>query len=89
MLCAFFFFENRHKNTYYVPLQKSHDKNRAWSHKSAEVNRVDPPMFPGFFLYEKEPGYEYGSTQDVCRNDRFRSQPCTAEACSGKTYPIL
>ena len=58
------------------------------NHDVAEVNGVDPPMFPGFFLYEKEPGYEYESTQDVRRNDRFRSQPCTAEACSGKTYQI-
>ena len=24
----------------------------------AEVNDSDPPMLPGSFLYEKEPGYE-------------------------------
>ena len=58
------------------------------NHDIAEVNGVDPPTFPGFFLYEKESGYEYESTQDVCRNNCSRSQPCTAEACSGKTYQI-
>ena len=38
-------------------------KNRARSvnhmnHDIAEVNGSDPPMLPGSFLYEKEPGYE-------------------------------
>ena len=28
------------------------------NHDVAEVNGSDPPMLPGSFLYEKEPGYE-------------------------------
>ena len=28
------------------------------NHDIAEVNYTDPPMLPGSFLYEKEPGYE-------------------------------
>ena len=28
------------------------------THDVAEVNSSDPPMLPGSFLYEKEPGYE-------------------------------
>ena len=28
------------------------------NHDVAEVNGCDPPMLPGSFLYEKEPGYE-------------------------------
>ena len=28
------------------------------NHDIAEVNGSDPPMLPGSFLYEKEPGYE-------------------------------
>ena len=34
----------------------------------AEVNDSDPPMLPGSFLYEKEPGYEARSGgRRVCR----------------------
>ena len=28
------------------------------NHDVAEVNGSNPPMLPGSFLYEKEPGYE-------------------------------
>ena len=54
-----------------VPLQKSHDNFQkqgvvAVNHMNrdvAEVNGSDPPMLPGAFLYEKEPGYEASQTQ--------------------------
>ena len=46
--------------------QKSHDNFQKYgvvavnhmNHDVAEVNGSDPPMFPGSFLYEKEPGYQ-------------------------------
>ena len=34
------------------------------NHDVAEVNGSDPPMLPGAFLYEKEPGYEVVSEPD-------------------------
>ena len=33
------------------------------NHDVAEVNGSDPPMLPGSFLYEKEPGYEASAVQ--------------------------
>ena len=59
ILCAFFVFQNRHKNTYYVPLQKSHDKNRAWSHESwhSRSKRGQPPQcFQAFSSTRKSLG---------------------------------
>ena len=53
------------ENAYYGVLAKSHDncqkgRGRCKSHEHdvAEVNGSDPPMLPGSFLDEKEPGYE-------------------------------
>ena len=34
------------------------------NHDVAEVNGSDPPMLPGSFLYEKEPGYEASTMGD-------------------------
>ena len=50
----------------YMPSHKSHDnfQNQGviavnhMNHDVAEVNCSDPPMFPGSFLYKKEPGYK-------------------------------
>ena len=61
----FFSLENHLENTY-MPSQKSHDNFQKegmvavnhMNHDVAEVNGSDFPMLPGFFLYEKELGYE-------------------------------
>ena len=47
------------------------------NHDVAEVNGSDPPMLPGSFLYEKEPGYEANVRARVIKPRAYIRCTCT------------
>ena len=44
------------------------------NHDVAEVNGSDPPMLPGSFLYEKEPGYKANHVPHMNNKNIFTLQ---------------